>query len=180
MVITILLPESVELHIYFSTVIMSIENHSLVFTPNIKCWYKLYSHGEHFRLEQQERRGGGVWDCMEITILLEFAMEGRQLSILNEKYILCIPTDNIWHWNLPGHVNQTETLPGEMLRGKIWGEQINSENRVQERERERRKVGDRENPNYSADSHNTRTWPSQLTANSGEEISLFHREPSQH
>lgn len=39
--------------------------------------------------------GGGVWDCMEITILLEFAMEGRQLSILNEKYILCIPTDNI-------------------------------------------------------------------------------------
>jgi len=44
-----------------------------------------------------------------------------------------------------------------------------------EREK-RREVGDRENLNYSADSHNTRTQPSQLIRNSGD-LSFFHSTP---
>lgn len=38
---------------------------------------------------------------------------------------------------------------------------------------ERREVGGADNLNYSAESNNTRTWPSQLSGNGGGEISFF-------
>lgn len=77
-------------------------------------------------------------------------------------------------------------MPGEVLRRKIAGKQNNSRKYKQSvgecelsEDRERSEVGDRENLNYSADSHNTRTWPSQLTGNSGGEISFFPLVPTE-
>lgn len=72
-------------------------------------------------------------------------------------------------------------MPGEMLRGKIR-RAAKQQQKIQRERRERvgaecggrTEVGDRENLNYSADSHNTRTWPRQLSGSSRGEISFFH------
>lgn len=75
------------------------------------------------------------------------------------------------------NIREGKWMPGEMLRRRIGKAKTTAENGEWERESELSKARERrQNLNYSADSHNTRTWPSQLTANSGE-ISFFYLSP---
>lgn len=81
-----------------------------------------------------------------------------------------------------GEQQQRDILGRTWMPGEVRREVAENKNRVGERvwaregekRIERSEVGQGESLTYFADSHNTRTWLSQRTGNSGGEISFFH------